>query len=61
MLTYLDRQDHQMARQHWIENHDAKKALKLFPKKCVAETQILSYFAKTGKVNDFAGAFATVS
>ena len=50
-----------MARQDWMENRDAKKALELFPKKCVAETQILSYFAKTGKINDYVGAFATVS
>ncbi|CAB4410147.1 unnamed protein product [Rhizophagus irregularis] len=55
-----DRQDHQIARQHWIENHDAKKALELFPKQCIAETQILNYFAKTGQLNDYAGAFATI-
>jgi tRNA pseudouridine13 synthase len=60
-MTYLDRQDHQVARQHWVENHDAKKALELFPKQCVAETHILSYFAKTGQINDCAGAFVTVS
>ncbi|GBC02793.1 hypothetical protein RclHR1_04820011 [Rhizophagus clarus] len=55
-----DRQDHEIARQHWIENRDAKKALELFPKQCIAETHILSYFAKTGQINDYAGAFATI-
>ncbi|RIA96010.1 pseudouridine synthase [Glomus cerebriforme] len=55
-----DRQDHQVARQLWTENRDAKKALELFPKQCIAETHILSYFAKTGLINDFAGAFATI-
>ncbi|CAI2166675.1 12705_t:CDS:10 [Funneliformis geosporum] len=55
-----DRQDLQIARQHWIENHDPKKALELFPKKCIAETYILNYFTKTGQIKDYAGAFATI-
>ena len=50
-----------MARQHWAENHDAKKALELLPKQCIAETSILSYFLKTGQTNNCAEAFATVS
>ncbi|RUS20161.1 pseudouridine synthase [Endogone sp. FLAS-F59071] len=56
-----EREEFQAARQHWHEHHDPSAALRLFPRRCVAETQILSHFAK-GKsgVRDFAGALAGV-
>ncbi|CAG8698401.1 1134_t:CDS:2, partial [Racocetra fulgida] len=59
-LNTETKEDQQQARQHWAENHDAKKALELFPKRCVAECNILSSFVKTGHNKDCAGAFASV-
>ncbi|CAG8543921.1 17403_t:CDS:10, partial [Dentiscutata heterogama] len=55
-----DSKDQQQARQHWAENHDAKKALELFPKRCVAECHILSSFVKAGHNKDCAGALVTM-
>ncbi|CAG8530075.1 191_t:CDS:10 [Acaulospora colombiana] len=52
-----DRSDYQKARQNWAENRDAKKALELFSKKCIAEYHILSSFVKAGNNKDCAGAF----
>ncbi|CAG8547070.1 4227_t:CDS:10 [Cetraspora pellucida] len=58
--TIIDSKDQQQARQHWAENHDAKKALELFPKRCVAECHILSSFVKTGHNKDCAGALISM-
>ncbi|KAF0455062.1 tRNA pseudouridine synthase D [Gigaspora margarita] len=55
-----DSKDQQQARQHWTENHDAKKALELFPKRCVAECHILSSFVKAGHNKDCAGAIISM-
>ncbi|CAG8554777.1 1269_t:CDS:10 [Cetraspora pellucida] len=59
-INYYDSKDQQQARQHWAENHDAKKALELFPKRCVAECHILSSFVKTGHNKDCAGALVSM-
>ncbi|KAF9204827.1 multisubstrate pseudouridine synthase 7 [Haplosporangium sp. Z 27] len=40
--------DLERARKHWAEHKDAKEALKLFPKRWVAEHQILWSFQKAG-------------
>lgn len=40
--------DLEKARKHWAEHKDAKEAIKLFPKRWVAEYQILWSFQKTG-------------
>ncbi|KAG0250484.1 multisubstrate pseudouridine synthase 7 [Mortierella polycephala] len=40
--------DLERARKHWAEHKDPKEALKLFPKRWVAEYQILWSFQKTG-------------
>ncbi|KAF9116748.1 multisubstrate pseudouridine synthase 7 [Mortierella sp. AM989] len=40
--------DLEKARKHWAEHKDAKEALKLFPKRWVAEHQILWSFQKAG-------------
>ncbi|RHZ79852.1 hypothetical protein Glove_140g75 [Diversispora epigaea] len=55
-----DRPDQQKARQCWEQDHDAKKALELFPKRCIAECNILSSFIKNGHNKDCAGAFLTL-
>nr|CAG8493961.1 737_t:CDS:10 [Entrophospora candida] len=54
-----ERPDIARARQHWQENKDAKQALELFPRRCIAEYQILSSFVKTGHNKDCYGAFMT--
>lgn len=56
----IERQDIARARQHWQENKDAKQALELFPRRCIAEHQILSSFVKTGHNKDCYRAFMTV-
>lgn len=48
------------ARRVWAEEKDAKKALKLFPRRCVGERAILGFFAKTGRVNDLLGAVTSI-
>ncbi|ORX91940.1 tRNA pseudouridine synthase D [Basidiobolus meristosporus CBS 931.73] len=48
------------ARKAWAEHHDPKKALEVFPRKCVAETHILSAFAKSGQQRDFLGAIKMI-
>ncbi|CAJ0899267.1 12923_t:CDS:10 [Entrophospora sp. SA101] len=55
-----ERPDIARARQHWQENKDAKQALELFPRRCIAEYQILSSFVKTGHNKDCYGAFMTI-
>ncbi|KAF9142648.1 multisubstrate pseudouridine synthase 7 [Mortierella sp. GBA39] len=40
--------DLEKARKHWAEHKDAKEAIKLFPRRWVAEYQILWSFQKTG-------------
>lgn len=57
----LERDDFVKARQHWKEHQDAHTALKLFPKSCMAERAILSFFKKTGRSNDYYGALEAVS
>ncbi|KAF8927357.1 pseudouridine synthase [Dissophora ornata] len=44
--------DLEKARKHWAEHKDAKEALKLFPRRWVAETQILWSFQKAGHQRD---------
>ncbi|KAK9727684.1 multisubstrate pseudouridine synthase 7 [Basidiobolus ranarum] len=48
------------ARKEWAQNQDAKKALEIFPRKCVAETHVLSTFAKSGQNRDFLGAIKMI-
>lgn len=48
------------ARRVWFEDKDAKKALKLFPRRCVGERAILGFFSKTSRVNDHLGAVTSI-
>ncbi|KAF9436829.1 multisubstrate pseudouridine synthase 7 [Entomortierella beljakovae] len=43
--------DLEKARKHWAENKNAKEAMRLFPKRWVAEYQILWSFQKAGHLN----------
>ncbi|RUS32204.1 pseudouridine synthase [Jimgerdemannia flammicorona] len=53
-----EREEFQTARLHWQQHRDPAAALKLFPRRCVAESQILRHFVKAGGTRDFAGALA---
>ena len=55
-----ERQDFQKARLAWKENKDAKEAMKLFPRSCVAEHAILSYFDRIGNTTECEGAVKSV-
>lgn len=48
------------ARQVWSEKQDAKKALSLFPFRCIAERSIVQFFSKRGKTDDYMGALLAI-
>ncbi|KAK3818582.1 MAG: pseudouridine synthase [Benniella sp.] len=52
--------DLEKARKHWAEHKDPKEALKLFPKRWVAETQILWSFQKAGHLRSPFDAFNNI-
>ncbi|KAI1316682.1 multisubstrate pseudouridine synthase 7 [Mortierella claussenii] len=52
--------DLEKARKHWAEHKDAQEALKLFPKRWVAEHQVLRSFQKAGHLKSPFDALANV-
>ncbi|KAG0221126.1 pseudouridine synthase [Mortierella sp. GBAus27b] len=52
--------DLEKARKHWAENQDPKEALKLFPKRWVAETQVLWSYQKAGHLKNHFDAFNNI-
>ncbi|CAG8493671.1 2128_t:CDS:10 [Paraglomus occultum] len=55
-----EHEDVRKARERWIVNQDANEAYALFPKRCVAERQILNKFAQTGDLRDYVGALNAI-
>jgi tRNA pseudouridine13 synthase len=53
-----EQEEYAMARRHWEGHHDPQEALKLFPRRCVAEIAILR--ALSDKPTDLVGAFSTI-
>jgi hypothetical protein len=60
-LLIVERQDFQIAREHWQENKDPLEASKLFPRGCVAEHALLSHFNRVKNTTDCEGAIKQVS
>ncbi|CAH7687669.1 pseudouridine synthase [Phakopsora pachyrhizi] len=55
-----DPQDVELARSVWLEKKDARSALDLMPRRCVAERSILQFFSKQKTCNDKCGALASI-
>jgi len=53
-------QDSELARSLWEEKKDAKAALNLMPRRCVAERCILQFFSKQAGKTDKCGALASI-
>ncbi|PLW53999.1 hypothetical protein PCANC_06857 [Puccinia coronata f. sp. avenae] len=53
-------QDSELARSLWEEKKDAKAALNLMPRRCVAERCILQFFSKQAAQTDKCGALASI-
>lgn len=53
-------QDAELARSLWSESNDAKAALNLMPRRCVAERSILQFFSKQLGQTDKCGALASI-
>lgn len=57
----IETEQYSNARQNFHTHKDAKEALKLFPRRCVAEISILRVLSQEGKQNDALGALNAVN
>ncbi|KAJ3292887.1 EF-hand domain-containing member C2, partial [Borealophlyctis nickersoniae] len=55
-----EREDFTAARKHWQEHKDPVEALKVFPKRCMAERSILNFFVKARNIIDCASALDSI-
>ncbi|KAF9585989.1 multisubstrate pseudouridine synthase 7 [Lunasporangiospora selenospora] len=53
-------EDAEKARQHWADNRDPKEALKMFPRRWVAESRILWSYQKAGHQNNHFDALGNI-
>ncbi|KAJ3186299.1 hypothetical protein HDU85_007739 [Gaertneriomyces sp. JEL0708] len=55
-----EREEFAKARAHWQETKNASTAIKLFPRSALAERAILTFFEKSGRLNDYWGALQAI-